>query len=95
MSDGSGSAEDPNGLPMGELLRLFEAGQPLAMMRTNELSPTGIMTTADTPEVRFALDAQHPRPVPPRPPVLAGSALYTIAPSLSRALLLGIPSTIA
>lgn len=56
MSDGSGSAEDPNGLPMPELLRLFRAGLPLANMRTAELSPTGIMTTADTPEVRDPCD---------------------------------------
>lgn len=50
MADGSGSAEDPNGLPMGELLRLFKAGLPLASMNRSELSPSGILASADTPE---------------------------------------------
>eukprot|EP00962_Isochrysis_galbana_P057072 scaffold29279_cov51-Isochrysis_galbana.AAC.1 len=65
MSDGSGSAEDPNGLPMPELLRLFHAGLPLGAMRTSELSPSGIMTMADTAEVGLGVCGAALCPSPP------------------------------
>ena len=50
MADGSGCAEDPAGLPMAELLRLFEQSLPLSALDRAALSPSGLLTTVDTEE---------------------------------------------
>ena len=50
MADGSGCAEDPDGLPMAELLRLVDASLPLAAMDRGTLSPRGSIALADTAE---------------------------------------------
>ena len=49
MADGTGCAEDPNGLPLTELLRLFKRGDPLAAIDGGAMSPSGVITLADTP----------------------------------------------
>ena len=49
LADGTGCAEDPNGLPLPELLRLFERGEPLAAIDGSALSGSGVLTLADTP----------------------------------------------
>jgi len=41
VSDGSGCAEDPKGLPQAELMRLFNAGLPIAEIDSSKLSPAG------------------------------------------------------
>jgi len=50
LADGSGCAEDPDGLPMAELLRLVDASLPLAAMDRATLSPRGTVALADTAE---------------------------------------------
>ncbi len=41
IADGSGSAEDPDGLDHGELLRLFALGLPIAHFDSERLGPSG------------------------------------------------------
>jgi len=50
VADGSGSAEDPKGLPHAELMRLFEAALPIGDMDASFLSSEGAMHLADTEE---------------------------------------------
>ncbi|KOO34829.1 glu leu phe val dehydrogenase [Chrysochromulina tobinii] len=61
MADGSGCAEDPDGLPMADLLRLFHAGLPLSEMRTELLGPRGSLTLANTPEGAALRNTLHNR----------------------------------
>jgi len=61
LADGSGCAEDPDGLPMGELLRMFDAALPLAEMNTGLLGPRGKVTLANTPEGIAARNTLHNR----------------------------------
>jgi len=61
MADGSGCAEDPDGLPMQDLLRLFGDGLPLADMNTSLLGPAGKLTLADTPEGAALRNTLHNR----------------------------------
>ena len=61
LADGSGCAEDPDGLPMGELLRMFDAALPLAEMNTALLGPLGKVTLANTPEGIAARKTLHNR----------------------------------
>jgi len=63
MADGSGCAEDTDGLPMLDLLRLFEQGLPLAHLRTDLLGPRGKLTLADTPEGAALRNTLHNRVV--------------------------------
>merc|ERR1719331_1152405 len=46
MADGTGCAEDPNGLPMDELLRLFESGLPLGSINPSKLASSAELTLA-------------------------------------------------
>jgi len=61
LADGSGCAEDPAGLPMQELLRLFELGLPISEMRREMISPSGVVTLADTPEGAALRNTMHNR----------------------------------
>lgn len=63
MADGSGCAEDPAGLPMAELLRLFEQSLPLSALDRAALSPSGLLTTVDTEEGFHARNSMHNRVV--------------------------------
>lgn len=40
VADGTGSAEDPDGLSHEELLRLFHESKPISEYRTPKVSPT-------------------------------------------------------
>jgi glutamate dehydrogenase len=59
VADGSGVAEDPAGLDADELMRLFEAGEPIASFNRAKLSPQGIMMEANTDEGRQRRDSMH------------------------------------
>lgn len=48
--DGSGAAEDPNGLCMDELLRMFHAVEPIASFSPSKLSADGVVYDVSTPE---------------------------------------------
>ena len=50
IADGSGSAEDPEGLDHRELLRLVERGLPIAEFDTNALGPKGQVAGLDQPD---------------------------------------------
>jgi len=63
MADGTGCAEDPNGLPMAELLTLFERGEGLASLNPSSLSPTAELTLADTPAGAARRNTMHNRVV--------------------------------
>jgi glutamate dehydrogenase len=63
MADGTGCAEDPNGLPMGELLRLFERGEPLSALNRETMGHTGVLTLADTPTGAAWRNSMHNRVV--------------------------------
>eukprot|EP00928_Gymnodinium_smaydae_P020417 TRINITY_DN17892_c0_g2_i1.p1 TRINITY_DN17892_c0_g2~~TRINITY_DN17892_c0_g2_i1.p1 ORF type:complete len:1064 (+),score=233.87 TRINITY_DN17892_c0_g2_i1:397-3192(+) len=61
VADGSGCAEDPNGLPQDELLRLFEAGFPIAELKESSLSESGVLHRADTEEGARQRNSMHNR----------------------------------
>jgi len=63
MADGTGCAEDPAGLPMAELLRLFAAGLPLAALDRSALSPSAQLVLADTPAGAARRNSMHNRVV--------------------------------
>lgn len=63
MADGTAAAEDPDGLPMEELLRLFHASLPLAELETSLLGPNGVVTLADTAAGAAARNTMHNRVV--------------------------------
>ena len=63
MADGTGCAEDPEGLPMPELLRLFELGLPIGSIDTSTLSSTAELTLADTPAGAARRNTMHNRVV--------------------------------
>jgi len=61
MADGTASAEDPLGLPMAELLRLFQHSLPLGALDTSTLSSSGVLTLADTPAGIASRNTLHNR----------------------------------
>ena len=61
LADGTASAEDPSGLPMRELLRLFEGALPLAELDPSQLGASGTLTLADTPAGIAARNTMHNR----------------------------------
>jgi glutamate dehydrogenase len=61
LADGTGCAEDPEGLPMEELLRLFREALPLAEINPHLLGPKGKLTLADTPEGIATRNTMHNR----------------------------------
>lgn len=50
VADGFGVAEDPNGLDHGEILRLFNAGEPINKFNTSKLTSDGCMFDATSEE---------------------------------------------
>lgn len=50
IADGFGCAEDPNGLDHDELMRLFQAGQPISFFERSKLSGEGKLYIADNEE---------------------------------------------
>jgi len=63
LADGSACAEDPAGLPMGELLRLFDSSLPLSALDASTLSGSGLLTLADSPAGIAARNTMHNRVV--------------------------------
>jgi hypothetical protein len=61
MADGSGCAEDPQGLPMAELLRLFELGLPLCDLRAEQLGPQGAFHSAEHADGAAKRNSMHNR----------------------------------
>jgi len=61
IADGSGCAEDPEGISHSELLRLFEAGAPIGELDRNSLSPGGVLKLADTEEGARMRNTMHNR----------------------------------
>ena len=80
MADGTASAEDPDGLPMEELLRLFQDSLPLGALDKSKLGARGFLTIADTPAGIAARNTLHNRvladafvPAGGRPATMNGS----------------------
>eukprot|EP00752_Nemacystus_decipiens_P010276 g9158.t1 len=61
VADGTGSAEDPEGLSHSELLRLFEEGLPISEYRFNKFGPKGILHVCDNEEGIRARNTMHNR----------------------------------
>ncbi|MFK7961330.1 MAG: NAD-glutamate dehydrogenase domain-containing protein [Phycisphaerales bacterium] len=61
VADGSGSGEDPDGLDMDELLRLFHAGDPIAEFDRAKLGPRGAITGVDEPNGVMLRNTLHNR----------------------------------
>ena len=63
IGDGSGSGEDPDGLDVGELLRLFEEALPIAEFDRSKLGPNGRVTSVDEPDGAQLRNTMHNRVV--------------------------------
>ena len=63
IGDGSGSGEDPDGLEVGELLRLFEEALPIAEFDRSKLGPNGRVTSVDEPDGAQLRNTMHNRVV--------------------------------
>ena len=63
IADGTGCAEDPEGLDMQELLRLFKAELPIEAFQTSKLSAAGVLHMANTAEGARARNTMHNRVV--------------------------------
>jgi len=63
IADGFGCVEDPNGIPMGELLRLVDASLPTSGLDVSRLSAKGKLTLADTREGAAHRNTMHNRVV--------------------------------
>lgn len=61
IADGSGSGEDPDGLDMDELLRLFRIGDPIAAFDRTRLGPKGRVVAIDEPEGVMLRNTLHNR----------------------------------
>lgn len=61
VADGSGCAEDLEGLDQGELLRLVEAGLPIVEFEPARLGPDGAIHDASTDAGTAARDSMHAR----------------------------------
>lgn len=61
IADGSGCAEDPQGLDMDELLRLVDDGQPIAAFAADRLGSGGRLTTIDQPDGMALRNSLHNR----------------------------------
>ena len=61
IADGSGSGEDPQGLDLQELLRLFEAELPIAQFDQSKLSSEGRIVTLDDPDGPVLRNTLHNR----------------------------------
>jgi len=63
LADGTASAEDPDGLPVDELLRLFHDALPLSALTASKLGSKGVLVLTDTPEGVAARNTMHNRVV--------------------------------
>jgi len=63
IADGFGCAEDPDGIPMCELIRLADASLPIAELNPATLGPRGLRTLANTAEGAAARNTMHNRVV--------------------------------
>ena len=63
IGDGSGSGEDPDGLDVGELLRLFEEALPIADFDRSKLGPEGRITSVEEPDGAQLRNTLHNRVV--------------------------------
>ena len=63
IADGSGSAEDPDGLDQQELLRLVAASEPIAEFDRSKLGEKGRVVTVDEPEGFNLRNTMHHRVV--------------------------------
>ncbi|CAM9635203.1 unnamed protein product, partial [Phaeothamnion confervicola] len=61
VADGTGCAEDPDGLSHGELLRLFHESRPIVDFTFNRLGPKGVIHRVDTEEGMRARNSMHNR----------------------------------
>merc|ERR1712216_390328 len=61
VADGSGCAEDPNGLPHEELMRLFHAALPIADIDESKFSPEGVLHRVGTEEGIRMRNSMHMR----------------------------------
>eukprot|EP00747_Dinoflagellata_sp_TGD_P079486 gnl/TRDRNA2_/TRDRNA2_160526_c1_seq1.p1 gnl/TRDRNA2_/TRDRNA2_160526_c1~~gnl/TRDRNA2_/TRDRNA2_160526_c1_seq1.p1 ORF type:complete len:859 (-),score=145.51 gnl/TRDRNA2_/TRDRNA2_160526_c1_seq1:154-2703(-) len=61
VADGSGCAEDPEGLSHDELMRLFELGLPIGDMRTETMSDKGELHLVNTEEGVRRRNTMHSR----------------------------------
>ena len=61
VADGSGSGEDPEGLDIKELVRLFHAGDPIASFDRSKLGPGGRIVTLDEPNGVMLRNTLHNR----------------------------------
>jgi len=59
--DGTATIEDPEGIDMGEILRLVEEDEPLCSFRPERSADSTIFTLADTPEGVAARNTMHNR----------------------------------
>ena len=61
IADGFGCAEDPDGIPMAELIRLADASLPISGLDASRLGPRGVLTLADTREGAARRNTMHNR----------------------------------
>ena len=61
LADGSGSAEDPDGFDIKELLRLFEEELPIAEFDPKKLGPKGNISSVEDPDGPRMRDTMHNR----------------------------------
>ncbi len=61
VADGSGCGEDPDGLDHSELLRLFQAGLPIASFDPKRLSPRGRIVPVSAPDGASLRNSMHNR----------------------------------
>jgi len=61
IADGFGCAEDPDGIPMAELMRLFESSLPIGSLDATKLGPKGVFMLANTPKGSAARNSMHNR----------------------------------
>merc|ERR1719461_2739833 len=61
VADGSGCAEDPEGLPQAELMRLFHAGLPIGDIDPSKLGPKGKLYGLDSEEGIRKRNSMHNR----------------------------------
>ena len=80
VADGTGCAEDPDGLPMAELLRCVHASLPIAALAPSKLGPNGMLYLADNQEGAARRNTMHNRvfadafvPAGGRPSTINGS----------------------
>lgn len=61
VADGTGCAEDPDGLSLPELLRLVHEDKPIASFDTGTLGPSGVLHTCETDAGTVARNTMHNR----------------------------------